>query len=138
MRERQKRDAARVLRRNMTDAEQALWRHLRHRQLAGHHFRRQCPIGPYIVDFACLGRRLVVEVDGGQHCESTRDRRRDGWLRSQGFLVLRFWNNEVLEQIEGVCDMILDLLSKLPPSGLSPQAGEGDMPPLAGKHGGVA
>ena len=138
MREGQKRDAARGLRRNMTDAEQKLWRHLRHRQLAGHRFRRQCPIGPYIVDFVCLERRLVVEVDGGQHAGSARDLRRDGWLGAQGFLVLRFWNNEVLEQIEGVCDMILESLSKPPHSGLPPQAGDGDMPPRAGRRGGVA
>ena len=138
MREGQKRDAARGLRRNMTDAEQKLWRHLRHRQLAGHRFRRQCPIGPCIVDFVCLERRLVVEVDGGQHAGSARDLRRDGWLGGAGFLLLRFWNNAVLEQIEGVCGMILESLSKLPHSGLCPQAGEGDMPPRPGKRGGVA
>lgn len=130
MREGQKRDFARTLRRNMTDAETALWRRLRRRQLQGHRFRRQCPIGRYVVDFACIERRLVVEVDGGQHAGSTRDPERDAWLRRQGFLVLRFWNNEALEQIEGVCDMILESLSKLTPSGLSPRTGEdaGRMP----------
>ena len=124
MREGQKRDFARTLRRNMTEAETALWRRLCRRQLQRHRFRRQCPIGRYIVDFACLERRLVVEVDGGQHAGSTRDPRRDAWLRGQGFLILRFWNNEVLEQIEGVCDMILESLSKLTPS--SPSARTGD------------
>lgn len=127
MREGQKRDFARTLRRDMTEAETALWRHLRRRQLQGHRFRRQCPIGRYVVDFVCIERRLVVEVDGGQHAGSTRDPPRDAWLRAQGFLILRFWNNEVLEQIEDVCDMILESLSKLTPSA-SAGDGSGRMP----------
>ena len=126
MREGQKRDFARRLRRDMTDVERALWRCLRRRQLDGHRFRRQNPIGPYIVDFVCIEQRLVIEVDGGQHADSAWDRVRDACLRSRGFRVLRFWNNEVLEQIEGVCGMILESLSKAPHPGLPPQAGEGE------------
>jgi very-short-patch-repair endonuclease len=125
MRKGQKRDFARALRRNMTDAETALWQRLRRRQLQGHRFRRQCPIGPWIADFACLERRLVVEVDGGQHAGSQRDADREAWLHRQGFVVLRFWNNEVLEHIEGVCDMILDSLSKHPCPDAASHAGEG-------------
>ena len=86
---------ARRLRRNPTDAEKRLWSKLRHKQLSGHRFRRQVPIGPYIVDFACLGARLIVEVDGGQHANQIeRDNARTAWLGGQGFRVLRFWNND--------------------------------------------
>jgi very-short-patch-repair endonuclease len=92
---------ARELRRTMTDAQRRLWRHLR-RHFLGVHFRRQVPIGPYIVDFACLGQRLVVEVDGGQHLASAEDKVRDRWLRERGYRVLRFWNHEVLKNTEGV------------------------------------
>lgn len=114
MREGQKRDFARHLRRTMTDAECKLWQQLRASQLAGYRFRRQHPIGPYVVDFACLKQCLVVEVDGGQHCDSGTDDSRDHYLRSQGFKVLRFWNNEVLQNLEGVCAMILQHLSAHP------------------------
>ncbi len=86
---------ARELRRNMTDAEKRLWRELRLRQFDAHKFRRQFPLGPYIVDFVCLDARLVIEVDGGQHLDSPEDRRRDAWLATQGFRVLRFWNTTV-------------------------------------------
>ena len=96
MREGQKRDRARELRRHMTDAERTLWRCLRLRQLEGFRFRRQLPVGPYIVDFACLRTRLVVEVDGGQHAEMSADDVRTRYLESCGFIVLRFWNDEVL------------------------------------------
>ena len=104
------RDRARELRRNMTDAERALWRRLRMRQLAGQRFRRQQPIGDYIVDFACPAARLVVEVDGGQHAEEERDAARTRWLESRGYRVLRFWNNEVLGQIDGVLAVIEESL----------------------------
>ena len=87
-------ERAKQLRRNSTDAEQMLWRHVRNRQLGGHRFRRQQPIGPYIADFVCLDKKLIVEVDGGQHAERVdRDEKRTGWLELQGFRVLR-----VLEQ----------------------------------------
>ena len=102
MRDLQKRDVARELRSTMTDAEQRLWHYLRLRQLAGHRFRRQCPVGPYIADFACPERRLIVELDGGQHAGSALDRCRDAYLYRCGFRVLRFWNNLVFENLEAV------------------------------------
>ena len=93
----------------MTDAEQLLWRHLRMHQMAAYKFRRQYPIGPYIADFVCVKAGLIVEVDGGQHmARSSQDAVRTRWLESQGFHVLRFWNNEVLENIDGVVQVILD------------------------------
>jgi very-short-patch-repair endonuclease len=103
-------DNARDLRKRMTEAERAMWSLLRRKQLEGHRFRKQVPIGQYIVDFACLDARLVVEVDGGQHNESTSDVERDAWLRSQKFRVLRFWNNDVLTNPEGVMQMVLKAL----------------------------
>ena len=106
MRDLQKRDVARELRSTMTDAEQRLWHYLRLRQLAGHRFRRQCPVGPYIADFACLERRLIVELDGGQHAGSAQDRCRDAYLHRCGFRVLRFWNNFVFDNPEGVLSEI--------------------------------
>ena len=96
-----------------TDAETCLWRHLRAHRLDGQKFKRQQPIGNYIVDFVCFEAKLIVEVDGGQHNECVADTRRDEWLKSQGFAVLRFWNNEVLQNIEGVLTRILEAL---PPS----------------------
>ena len=96
---------ARELRQNMTDAERRLWKELRGGSL-GARFRRQAPIGPYIVDFACFQRRLVIEIDGGQHLENSSDATRDAWLEEQGFRVLRFWNHEVLKNPEGVLQMI--------------------------------
>jgi very-short-patch-repair endonuclease len=105
---------ARELRAAMTDAERALWRVLRQRQL-GARFRRQAPIGPYIVDFASLERKLVIEVDGGQHAESESDAERDVWLRERGFRVLRFWNHEVLTNPVGVAAVILEALQGPPP-----------------------
>jgi very-short-patch-repair endonuclease len=96
---------ARELRRNMTDAERLLWRGLRRRFL-GAQFRRQVPIGHYIVDFACLRRKLVVEIDGGQHLGSAADALRDRSLREQGFQVLRFWNHEVMKNERGVLEVI--------------------------------
>ena len=102
MRQGAKRELARRLRRAMTDAERALWRHLRMRQIAGARFRRQHPIGPYVVDFVCLAHRLVIEVDGGQHADSMSDAARDAFLRTHGYQVLRFWNHDVLGNPEGV------------------------------------
>jgi very-short-patch-repair endonuclease len=103
-------DNARDLRKRMTESERALWSLLRRKQLEGYRFRKQVPIGKYIVDFACLDARLVVEVDGGQHGESASDAERDAWLRSQRFRVLRFWNNDVLKNPEGVMQMVLRAL----------------------------
>jgi very-short-patch-repair endonuclease len=99
----------------MTDAEHALWRILRNRQFEGTKFRRQVPIGPYIADFACYGARLIIEADGGQHSESSRDAIRDAWFAAQGFRVLRFWNNDILKNAEGVGAAIaMVLLEKQP------------------------
>ncbi|HYG91676.1 MAG TPA: endonuclease domain-containing protein [Azospirillum sp.] len=109
---------ARELRTQPTDAERKLWRMLRGSQLGGWRFRRQHPIPPYIADFACLEAKLVVEADGGQHADSAYDDVRDRHLRSLGWRVLRFWNNEVLSNPEGVAQMILAALSNadhLPP-----------------------
>ena len=87
----------------MTDAERLLWKRLRMRQLADHKFRRQQPIGNYIVDFVCLEKQLAIEVDGGQHSEQAdHDARRSAWLEAQGFRILRFWDHEVLKHIEAV------------------------------------
>jgi len=103
----------------MTDAERLLWKHLRLRQIEGFKFRRQQPIDDYIVDFVCLEKRLIIEVDGGQHSEkSLYDSERDEWLKSQGFSVLRFWNHQVLKDIEAVKDLIyrsLDQKQSPPP-----------------------
>lgn len=98
---------ARELRRHGTDAERALWRRLRCRQLLGHKFRREEIIGPYIADFVCVESRVIVEVDGGHHMEQQgRDERRSVYLRCLGYRVMRFWNNEVLVDIDGVLERI--------------------------------
>ena len=96
---------ARILRAQSTDAERALWRRLRAGQISGIKLRRQAPIGLYIVDFISYDARIVIELDGGQHATSPqyeRDAKRDGWLEEQGFLVLRFWNSDVLQNMDGV------------------------------------
>ena len=105
---------AKKLRSDMTDAERRLWYRLRAHRFDGHKFKRQVPIGPYVVDFACLGRKLVVEVDGGQHAENQKDVVRDSYLRREGFRVLRLWNNDVLRNTDGVLEMILDALAPSP------------------------
>ena len=93
----------------MTDAERVLWRVLRDRGL-GTKFRRQVPIGAFIVDFVSLERHVVIEVDGGQHAERQSDRHRDNDLEERGFTVLRFWNNDVLRNLEGVVEAIREVL----------------------------
>ena len=103
---------ARELRKNPTESEQTLWKHLRLRQLGGYKFRRQQPLGPYFVDFVCLEKRLIVEVDGGQHSEQVAyDSERTARLEAQGFRILRFWNNEVLKEIEIVKEVIAEALA---------------------------
>jgi 2-isopropylmalate synthase len=97
---------ARQLRQDMTDSEHVLWRILRNRQFEDVKFRRQVSIGPYIADFVCYDARLVIEADGGQHNESRADEARDAWFAGQGFRVLRFWNNEILKNAEGVAGAI--------------------------------
>ena len=101
------------LRSNPTDAEQLIWTRLRAKQLDGAKFRRQQPIGPYVVDFASFEHNLVVEIDGGQHNEDHQrglDERRTLWLQGEGFTVMRFWNNEVLGNLDGVLDKIVEAL----------------------------
>jgi very-short-patch-repair endonuclease len=96
-----------ALRNRPTDAEQFLWKYLRLKQMEGLKFRRQQPIDNYIVDFICLEKRIIIEVDGGQHAtQKDDDTVRDKYLRQQGFHVLRFWNNEVLQNINGVLEII--------------------------------
>jgi very-short-patch-repair endonuclease len=90
----------------MTDAERKSWYAPRDRRFSGLKFRRQVPIGHYIVDFVCFEHRLVIEVDGGQHADSLHDQRRDRWLAANNFRVLRFWNNEVLTNLEGVMTVL--------------------------------
>ena len=107
---------ARELRSNLTDAETRLWQQLRRNQIAGHRFRREVPLGPYIVDFACFDGRLIIEVDGGQHSERAEaDATRTAWLESQNFRVIRFWNNDVLGNLDGVLEVIRIALSDPPP-----------------------
>jgi very-short-patch-repair endonuclease len=115
---------ARSLRSNMTDAELRLWQRLRAHRLEGLSFRRQVPIGSYIVDFVCVAERLIIEVDGGQH-SSSRDDARDAWLSSQNFRILRFWNNDVLSNLEGVLERILEAVRQSPPSLTLPRKGGG-------------
>jgi very-short-patch-repair endonuclease len=103
---------ARALRVTMTDAERRLWARLRGRRLVGYKFRRRHPLGRYILDFACIEHRLAVEADGGQHSESVADERRTAWLERQGWRVLRFWNNEILTNSEGVQETILQALGE--------------------------
>ena len=101
---------ARRLRADLTGAEHKLWYRLRDRRLGGWKFRRQVPIGPWVVDFRCKEKSVVVEVDGGQHYASQRDRRRDVALARQGYRVLRFWNSDVMSNPEGVLTVILAAL----------------------------
>jgi len=98
---------ARNLRRNQTDAERKLWSVLRRRAVGGYYFRRQRPVGPYVVDFVCVKRKLVLELDGGQHAINvTTDARRTEYLEQQGYRVLRFWNNDILGNMEGCLSAI--------------------------------
>jgi very-short-patch-repair endonuclease len=138
------RQRARKLRAEMTPQERKVWFKLRElNRMLGLHFRRQAPIGPFIADFAELGRRVVIEIDGGGH-GGERDQRRDEWLAAQGFQVLRFWNPEVSGNLEGVMQLVLDAvggegLADAPPPHPSPTRGEGGarLPVDALDEGGV-
>jgi very-short-patch-repair endonuclease len=112
---------ARRLRRDETDAERRLWYRLRSRQIEDAKFVRQDPIGPYVADFVCRERRLIVEVDGGQHATDRRDAVRDQWLKDRRYRVLRFWNNDVLANTEGVIEAIAAALSET--AGTQPRGG---------------
>ncbi len=105
-------DVERRLRRDSTKAEMKLWFALRDRRLAGFKFVRQEAIGPYIVDFVCREKNLIIEVDGGQHAESKRDRVRDNAFSEAGYRVLRFWNSDVLSNRDGVLTVILAKLEE--------------------------
>jgi very-short-patch-repair endonuclease len=103
---------AKAMRREPTDAEATMWRLLRDRRLAPFKFRRQVPFQSYILDFVCFERRLVIEIDGGQHSESAADAARDSLLRREGFIVVRYWNNDVLQQRSAILADILQKLSE--------------------------
>jgi very-short-patch-repair endonuclease len=112
-------DLVRMLRRNQTDAERKLWAQLRILRAEGTRFRRQHPIGPYIVDFVCLEKKLVFEADGGRHNEPDmlkQDTMRTAWLEREGYHVLRFWNNDVLLNMDGVMIKIREALDNQSPS----------------------
>jgi very-short-patch-repair endonuclease len=110
----------------MTDAERRLWRHIKIRQLDGKKFRRQAPIGDYIVDFVCFGVKLIVELDGGQHASQVQeDDARTAWLNSQGFRVMRFWDYQIFEELEPVLEAIWNAVRDIPPPRSSPTRGEG-------------
>jgi very-short-patch-repair endonuclease len=122
---------ARELRRNTTEAERRLWYQLRQRQIGGRRFRRQVPLGPYIVDFACLSERLIVELDGGQHNEDAHaagDAQRTAWLNAQGFRVLRFWNNDIFQNMDWVWSTIAASLDE---RGITPHP---NPPPQGGRE----
>ena len=123
---------ARSLRKASTEPEQRLWRYLRNRHLDGHRFSRQYPIGPYFADFVCREAWLVVELDGSQHAESRRDIERDRFINVAGYSVLRFWNEDVTENLDGVMQVLRAVLDGNPspgwryaPATLSRRAGEG-------------
>lgn len=116
---------AKFLRQRSTEAERLFWSRVRAHRLGGFKFKRQQPVGAYVVDFVCFEAQLIVEIDGGQHAETPEcDVERDRWLNGQGFRVLRFWNNEVLGNIDGVMARVVEFLSPSPPP--SPIKGEGD------------
>jgi very-short-patch-repair endonuclease len=117
VRHRQSTIRARELRQSQTEAEKIIWHHLKAKRFFGHKFKRQHPIGPYFPDFVCLERKLVIEIDGGQHSENKKDVVRTKFLENEGYTVIRFWNNDVLGNIDG-------LLSSLSLT-LSRKAGEG-------------
>ena len=128
---------ARRLRSNLTDAESCLWKRLRSRQLLGIRFRRQAPIGKYVVDFISYEANLIIELDGGQHAlQQAYDERRTAWLESQGFRVLRFWNHDVLQKMDAVLEVVCGLLT--PPTLSLPHKGGGHPSLCAGVNLGDA
>ena len=125
---------AKSLRHNMTEAERRLWYWLRAHRFSGVAFRRQTPIGSYIVDLVSHTHRLVIVIDGGQHNENESDAHRDAWLNSKGYCVLRFWNSEVLKSRDGVLERIAETISNsAPPSRQSRTSFATDDLPLKGK-----
>lgn len=127
---------AQELRNNATEAERRLWAQLQHRRLGGFKFSRQMAVGPFVCDFLCRERGLVVELDGGQHADAAaQDERRTAFLKAKGLTVLRFWNNEIFQNMDGVLQLILAKLEELPSKfvrpplplagGEEPRSGEG-------------
>ena len=131
---------SRALRLNATEAERRLWTRLSARQVAGTRFNRQFPVGPFICDFVSRGAKLIVEADGGQHAERMEaDARRTAYLESRGYRVIRFWNNDVLENTDGVLETIRRILLDMPspsPAGGGPCPRHGPRVPPARKRGG--
>ena len=126
---------AKRLRREMTESERKLWAALRARR-AEAKWRKQQPIGRFVVDFFCPAAKLIVEVDGGQHCESETDARRTLWLEGAGYRVVRFWNNEVLENLEGVVARIREAVAEAPsPTAAKQQAAKPSYPLPQGERG---
>ncbi len=123
MRQGQKLRFAKLLRQRMTEAEVRLWYRLRDRRLLGCKFRRQVPVGPYIVDFICFEHGLVVELDGSQHFDANTDAVRDALLTGAGFTILRFWNNEALANTDAVCDALARWLAQHRQVPVPPPAG---------------
>jgi very-short-patch-repair endonuclease len=122
---------AKAMRKDATEAEQRLWLHLKGRRMEGLKFRRQEQIGRFIVDFVCYEKVLIVEADGGQHAaeeDKEKDRERTAWLNGQGFAVLRFWNNEVLTNTDGVLETIRQRCAERPSPQPSPTEGRGSKP----------
>ena len=123
-------DRARELRAEQTDIERQLWFRLRDRRLLGLKFRRQVPVGPYIADFACIEHRLVIELDGGQHGEMVeQDDARTARMEKLGWRVVRFWNSDVIDNLEGVLEAIsiaIETVPNRPHPGPLPHAGEGE------------
>jgi len=107
------RNNARQLRTRSTQAERRFWSRVRAYRLDGHKFKRQEPIGPYIVDFVCFESKVIVELDGGQHHGNEEDKLRDAWLQNEGFSVLRFWNNDVLSNTDGVIESVLRTINSI-------------------------
>jgi len=125
---------ARRLRRDSTSAELRLWNRLRGRAINEHKFVRQQPLGRYVVGFLCREKRLVIEVDGGQHSDSARDRVRDQWLREHNYRVLRFWNNDIMSNIDGVLEVIAVTLHEASPPHPVPASGGNRPLPASGER----
>ena len=117
---------ARALRHDMTEAERRVWQILRSHRMKGYKFRRQVPIGRYVADFVCHEARLIVEIDGGQHDRSSRrETERTEFVQNEGYRILRFWNNEVLENLDGVHQKIAEELGRITPTQTLPHQGGG-------------
>jgi very-short-patch-repair endonuclease len=116
---------SRLLRKNQTDAEYRIWKHIRARRFEGLKFKRQESIDMYIADFVCYEKRIIIEMDGGQHANNEKDKKREAYLIKQGFDVLRFWDNDVLKNTDGVLESIRQKILA-PSSRPSPARGEGE------------